>query len=97
MMYTCQSCYENPPYLLFHTFLLLSKVVSSCDQMVLSGQTFLDASRSFSGTLKELATHFNDQETVSVSQEEESFFLAVTTEIMRQLTSSLRALGEISF
>lgn len=41
--------------------------------MVVSGQTFLDASRSFSGTLKELATHFSDQETVSVSREEESY------------------------
>ncbi len=46
------------------------QVVSTCDRMVATGNSYTEACRSFSVSIRELSTHFKELEVVSVSWEE---------------------------
>lgn len=64
-MYVANHCpcltHSLPP------FLPPSQVVQSCDRMVTTGQSYTEACRVFSTSLKGLASHFKDDEVVAVS------------------------------
>ena len=47
--------------------LVSSQVVSTCDRMVTTGNSYTEACRSFSVSIKELSSHFKDSEVVTVS------------------------------
>ncbi len=44
-----------------------AQVVSACDRMVSSGIGYTDASRAFSVSVKDLASHFQENEVIAVS------------------------------
>ena len=44
------------------------QVVTSCDRMVNNGQAYVEACRSFSSSVRELAGHFHDNSVVEVGQ-----------------------------
>ena len=48
-------------------YLVRVQVVQSCDRMVSSGVAYMEDCRTFSGSVKELAAHFEKGEAVSVS------------------------------
>ena len=47
------------------------QVVNTCDRMVSTGNSYTEACRSFSVSIKELSAHFKELEVVSVSRERE--------------------------
>lgn len=47
------------------------QVVQSCDRMVSSGVAYMEDCRTFSGSVKELATHFEKGDAISVSVDTE--------------------------
>lgn len=49
-------------------FSCVLQVVSTCDRMVATGNSYTEACRSFSVSIKELSSHFKDSEVVTVSR-----------------------------
>lgn len=43
------------------------QVVSTCDRMVATGKSYTEACRSFSVSIKELSSHFQDSDVITVS------------------------------
>ena len=50
-------------------YVLCLQVVSTCDRMVATGNSYTEACRSFSVSIKELSSHFQDSEVVTVSEQ----------------------------
>jgi hypothetical protein len=77
----------------------LEKVVTSCDRMVNNGQAYVEACRSFSSCVRELAGHFHDNSVVEQSlrrfydtlAEVQSFHSILFDQAQRSVHSALRS------